>query len=32
MKQTKVVYSLSHDITASFTLNNDPELPIYDLA
>jgi hypothetical protein len=26
-KQSKVVYSLNHDITASFTLNSDPELP-----
>ncbi len=30
-KQSKVVYSLNHDITASFTLNSDPELPISDL-
>ncbi len=27
-----MVYSLNHDITASFTHNSDPELPIYDLA
>jgi hypothetical protein len=30
-KQSKVGYSLKHDITASFTLNSDPELPISDL-
>ena len=27
MKQSKVVYSLNHDITVSFTLDSDPELP-----
>jgi len=27
-----VVYSFNHDITASFTLNSAPELPISDLA
>jgi hypothetical protein len=27
MKQSKVVYSLHHDITVSFTFNSDPELP-----
>jgi hypothetical protein len=32
MKQSKVVYSLNHDITVSFTLNSDPEWPISDLA
>jgi hypothetical protein len=32
MKQSKVVYSLNHVITASFTLNSDPELLISDLA
>ncbi len=32
MKQSKVVYSLNHDIRASFTLWSDPELPISDLA
>ncbi len=32
MKQTKVVYSLNHDIMASFTLDSDSELPISDLA
>jgi hypothetical protein len=26
-KQSKVVYSLNHDITALFTLDSDPELP-----
>jgi hypothetical protein len=31
-KQSKQVYILNHDITASFTLNSDPELPISDLA
>ncbi len=31
-KQSEVVYSFNHDITASFTLNSDPELPISDLA
>ena len=31
-KQSKVVYSLNHDITASFTLDSDPELPKSDLA
>jgi hypothetical protein len=29
--QSKVVYSLNHDITASFTLNSDPEFPKSDL-
>ncbi len=28
----KVVYSLNHDIMASFTLNSDPGLPKSDLA
>ncbi len=28
----KVVYSLNHDITASFTPSSDQELPISDLA
>ncbi len=32
MKQSKVVYSLNHDIMASFALNSDPELPKSDLA
>ncbi len=32
MKQSKVVYSLNHDIMASFTLDSDPELPKSDLA
>ena len=31
-KQSKVVYSLNHDITASFTLDSDPELPKADLS
>jgi hypothetical protein len=26
-KQSKVVYSLNHDITASFILDSDPETP-----
>ncbi len=31
-KQSKVVISLNHDITASFTLDSDPEMPLTDLA
>jgi hypothetical protein len=31
-KQSKVVYILNHGITASFTLDIDPEMPISELA
>ena len=31
-KQSKMVYSLNHDIAASFILDIDPEMPISDLA
>jgi len=31
-KQSKVIYSLNHDIMASFTLDSDPELPKSGLA
>ena len=31
-KQSKVVFSLNHDITASITFNSDAELSISDLA
>ena len=31
-KQSKMVYSLNHDITASFILYSDPEMPKSDLA